>query len=204
MKKHRYLIIFSLIFPLILTGCGQTSLSEESESSLDPNIITSVADEQKTWNLEVRFDYGFHVEDTLTMLYNDIIPFFNTEQYGITDLLAGDILTIRYTGEIRIQETYPATIGPSEFTITDVSIIRAKVVRLAFYEQKDYYTNFITVDGSAKIYRVNFPYIIYPDNTFSAFDDTNLGRAYYGTLRGDMNTSEVSALYTTNRGRELI
>lgn len=204
MKKHRYSIIFGLILPLIITGCGRASQSEESESSLDPNIITSVADEPKTWNLEVRYDYGFHVEDTLTMLYNDILPFINTEQYGITNLLAGDLLTVRYTGEILIQETYPATVGPSEFTITDVSVIRAKVVRLAFYEQKDNYNQFITVDGSAKIYRANYPYVIYPDDTFSAFDETNLGRAYYGTIRGDMNTAEVSALYTTNRDRELI
>ena len=74
----------------------------------------------------VNYDYGQHIQTSdgqglATILLNGCSLFFDPYDYDIEmPLLAGDVLTVYYTGEMLIQETYPATVVIQNGSIENV------------------------------------------------------------------------------------
>lgn len=58
----------------------------------------------------VGYDYDMHREGKATLLLNGSLPFFDFKEYGVTPLLAGDELTVYYTGTMYTLETYPGQV----------------------------------------------------------------------------------------------
>ena len=81
---------------------GISSDSLQSDSTL-PEVHSTT--------FTVMYDYGLHVQNRATMLLSGNMPFFNPSKWNVkTPLLAGDELTVHYTGEMFIQESYPGRV----------------------------------------------------------------------------------------------
>ena len=75
----------------------------------------------------VDYDYGIHREDMATPLLDDSKLFFDLDEWGIDTLVGGDIVTLSYTGELLIQETYPSTVATKNLKIVDISVKKAEL-----------------------------------------------------------------------------
>lgn len=83
----------------------------------------------KTWQFFTNYDYGFHIENKVTLLLGGALFFFNGSDYGIKQRVnAGDIFTLYYEGELLIQETYPSTVDTRNMTILDIRRAKAHIV----------------------------------------------------------------------------
>lgn len=58
----------------------------------------------------VVYDYGTYMEGKATLLLNGSLPFFDFKEYGVAPLLAGDELTVYYTGTMYTLESYPGQV----------------------------------------------------------------------------------------------
>ncbi len=83
----------------------------------------------KSERFTVGYDYGTHIEGKATMLLNDSLFFFDVQDYADIQLplLAGDELTVYYTGEMYVQETYPSHV------ILDGKICWIKKTKKAYF-----------------------------------------------------------------------
>ena len=72
------------------------------------------ADKINTLTWQFNYDYGFHIEDSVTLLVNYGHLSDDFGQITIPkDIVAGDTITINYTGSYTILESYPSSIGLS-------------------------------------------------------------------------------------------
>lgn len=78
-------------------------------------------------DLVVDCDYGFHEEDRVTILLGSSTIWFNINKYGIDSLVAGDILTIKYTGVFSVRETYPSTVESNKMNIISIEQHKADI-----------------------------------------------------------------------------
>lgn len=62
-------------------------------------------------NVTVMHDYGMYISGKVTTLLNGNLIWFNPLEYGIHELVAGDELIIKYTGEYEVQETSPGRVN---------------------------------------------------------------------------------------------
>ena len=78
----------------------------DQPGTLDPSKPTKTV----TW--QFTYDYGFHHKDEVTLLvdYGYLGGDFNWIRIP-NDIVAGDTITIEYTGDYIVQETYPSNIG---------------------------------------------------------------------------------------------
>lgn len=75
---------------------------------------------------EITIDYGTYIQNKASVLFGDVSPFVDIDY----PLLAGDKITIYYTGNISIQETYPGTAVLEDATIIDKFIDQAFFIEL--------------------------------------------------------------------------
>jgi hypothetical protein len=96
-----------LLFALLaLTSCTVLKPMSSIDAS-SASASTSVARQQ--WKFTLHYDYGNYRKDEITLLFDDCIPFFSLKDYGLGDALAGDLITMEYTGGFAMHSTYPAT-----------------------------------------------------------------------------------------------
>ena len=81
MKKILFLILF---ISIILTSCEY--LPEQLQPSPKPT--------EQTASFTAAFDYGLHTEGKATLLLSGSNVFFDTEQWGIGRINAGDVIMI--------------------------------------------------------------------------------------------------------------
>ncbi|MBE5747675.1 MAG: hypothetical protein E7352_05860 [Clostridiales bacterium] len=106
-------------FAFALTACGK----DHGNSSESGGTKTSF------YTVTSGYDYGFHIQDKPYMLYNDSRLFFELpEDHG--EVVAGDTFTIEYTGELRINETYPSETYVLNGEIVSVTAQKAETVPL--------------------------------------------------------------------------
>ena len=82
--KKRYLGLF--LISLIFVSCAEnTNSSIDDSSKITANSIT------KTMTL----DYGNYIKSSATLLFGNMLVFFNHPNYGIDKLYAGDVVSYR-------------------------------------------------------------------------------------------------------------
>ena len=158
----------------------------------------------------VNYDYGQHIQTSdgqglATILLNGCSLFFDPYDYDIEmPLLAGDVLTVYYTGEMLIQETYPATVVIQNGSIEHVE--KSKKATLVSLETRN--GELYTQDG---VVVADMPkYALNADRTYLSVEEAiESGKAVHGSLVDTVtapsqpNTSEgvlagvkLAAIYT--------
>ncbi len=154
---------FAWLCALVTAGClSACALLPTSDSSTGS---PTVCDEYATFT--VGYDYGLYEEGTATPLLNGCLPFFDLEEYDLAPLLAGDQITVFFTGELLIRETYPSTAVIQGGEITDVEKFGAPITLLE-YRQAGWY-----LPERSKYVSVELPqYVVSQDGSFKPLTET--------------------------------
>lgn len=129
--------IISLILALAALICFVSCAYIEEDQGLSDiveDIVGNVTGGE--YNVHALYDYGFHMTDKASLLYDHSSPFFDIpEEHGA--VIGGDCFTVKYTGELLIQETYPSSVVFYGGEITEVSSQKAEVVRVLYTPSDD-------------------------------------------------------------------
>ena len=88
-------------------------------------------DDFQILNVTVMHDYGMYISGKVTTLLNGNLIWFNPLEYGIHELVAGDELIIKYTGEYEVQETSPGRVNADKMDIQSIDVIEADIVEFS-------------------------------------------------------------------------
>ena len=190
MKKF-FMFMMSAIFALTAFGsCGlyNGNTTDSSDDSSSDSSQSSI----KKMTMTAHYDYGMHIEDKITVLLNSSNVFFKLADYGIEKLLAGDVVTVEYTGECYIQETYPSTVVTKDMDIQNVTVLEAKVLELSVGMSDDG----ITLNYGNNTVFNNAKYVINEDGTFETLGEQHVGTTLYGTDSPTASSFQIMALYT--------
>ena len=129
----------------------------------------------------VGYDYGFHQqtsggEGVATLLLDGCLPFFDFNDYNLPmPILAGDELTVYYTGEMLTQESYPGKVVIQDGKVEWVEKTNhAQIVELVYANDE--------IDGG-KYYFPEYPaYVINLDGTCTPLENIEEGSLLYGAF----------------------
>ncbi len=195
MKTNKLLINIGL--PLIALSTSACSFS-----SISSKVV--LHEENKSISRMITPDYGLHVQEHVTLLFGTALIPFKLSDFGINNIVAGDQLEIKYTGDYLEYETYPSRIDTSMMQATSMKLYEARIAEYLVKnvpgdaEKKD-----LVPTEDFKGYRmVSAEYVINEDGTFvslesflkTAEEDTKL----YGSNPASFNSFNVTALYSYN------
>ena len=152
MKKSKFLLFLSL--PLLLTSCSNPGTTSK-------NSLTSSSDESeiKTANIPLTFVFE-HVYDgesnipLASLLYQSKYLSDDFDELEIPhDLIAGDLLSIEYTGEIIASESYPGTLY-LDGEIISYNFEKTKIIEIDIKE------DLLTIDNLSQNYVLENEFVI--------------------------------------------
>lgn len=151
----------------------------------------------KAHSFSVDYDYGLHREDMATPLLNDSKLFFDPQEWEIDTLVGGDVITMVYTGELLIQETYPSTVVTKNLNIVDISVKKAELLELeVIIDEND--KPMLTVKDKSFDKIVIFPsaddYIIDEDLSYHELDKSDIGKTIWGSYARSDETGEIEII----------
>ena len=155
----------------------------------------------KQINFTVDYDYGLHREDMATLLLDDSKLFFDLEEWGIDTLVGGDVITLKYTGELLIQETYPSTVVTKNLKIVDISVKKAELLELVVILDENENPALAVKDGSFDktfTFASETAYIIDEDLSYHELSASDVGKTVWGSYVVPDSTQniEIISLYS--------
>ena len=178
----------SLILITLLTiGCNKGRHIEEE------------ANEQgiKQVSFGIYADYGEYVKDKVTLLIGSSTIPFKKEKYNIDTFVVGDFVTVDYTGELYILETYPSQWYMNEMQIKDVKVTHGKVHE---YEMlPDPGGNRSLANTMGESFNFGTKYVINEDGSFiEGLNDFPIGTKVYGIEPPHFSSKTILAFYSYN------
>ena len=172
------------------------------------DFFTSVPpiEEVHTLNVFVMYDYGMHIEGQVTTLLSGNLIWFNPSDYGIDELVAGDELLIKYTGEYIVQEIYPGSVNADKMHIQSIEVIEADIVEFTVSavpgsDQLD----LVPLDSKYNNYVLsNDGYVISQDETFKKYNQYSERTTLYASLPKTTGSIRVDGLYDYNPREKII
>ena len=154
----------------------------------DNGIITDKTDDNEisTAEFKMRFDYGSIVEGAVELLWGDC-----ESSFGLTDLKAGDIVKIYYTGELYYLTTYPCQISIDGGEIVDVKVFKSNIVNFIVNKNSSGGYDIVADDGN--------DYVL-PEYLVYGMEYTSINNIYQnlklqGTIVHDSTDNKIEALY---------
>lgn len=175
----RILALFAgliLCFSLASCGIGGTLVPKQTDFIVD-------------------YDYGLHREDMATPLLNDSKLFFDPQEWGIDTLVGGDVITMKYKGELLIQETYPSTVVTKGLTIVDISVTKAQLIELevvAVEGESPMLVPLVNCFTNPLTYKTL--YIINEDLSYHELGESDVGKTVWGSYARSDETGEIEII----------
>ena len=142
-------------------------------------------------------DYGVHVKDKVTLLLGSSIIPFNKDKYNIDTLLVGDYVTISYTGEIYIEESYPERWSPGTYKIKDVAVMHGTVHEYEMLPDPGGDRSLANTKGES--FNFGTKYVINEDGSFiEGLNDFPIGTKVYGIEPPHFSSKTILAFYSYN------
>lgn len=210
MKGKRIACICSMVLAFAFSCLGTACEFESFNNLFSPNEPPASLNEENpdinnpsgypTIDFVVGYDYGFHVEGVVTPLLEGNSLCFNPEDYNLSPILAGDVITIAYTGgEVRIQETYPGTLV---FQGGEIVNVWKKSANQVCVKKTDAGVSV----GGVEMTKTPPAYVVLPDGKFTETSLIPTGTELYATYKNpheegvdiDFSLEDVaiSALYS--------
>lgn len=115
-----------------LAGCAERTIDRQSAATQGDGD----ASEFDTYTVTANYDYGMHRPGLAAILYNSSTAFFELPE-GVDMVLAGDLFTVKYSGQLLIQESYPSSVVFADGGIESLTMQKAKLVRLTYHPAAD-------------------------------------------------------------------
>lgn len=180
------------------------------EFSNNPNLWIGNEDhlnnETKTLHLMVGLDYGIHMENKVTTLVSGNFIWFNIKDYGIDNLVAGDELVIKYTGEYLVQEIYPGSVDSSNMKIKSVELIKAEIAEFKLLiKPGTSELELKPVDSKYNQFALynNEGYVVSQDGSFKKYNEYPYDTTIWATLPRTTGSVRVDGLYDYNPREEI-
>ncbi|MBR2432343.1 MAG: hypothetical protein IKB23_05435 [Clostridia bacterium] len=145
----------------------------------------------------VDYDYGLHREDMATPLLDDSKLFFDPQEWGIDTLVGGDVITLKYTGELLIQETYPSTVVTKHLNIAGISVKKAELLELVVILDENENPALTVKDGSFDktfTFASETAYIIDEDLSYHELSASDVGKTVWGSYVNSDKTGEIEII----------
>lgn len=179
--KKRYLGL--LLISLIFVSCAEnTNSSIDDSSKITANSIT------KTMTL----DYGNYIKSSATLLFDNMLVFFNHTNYEIDKLYAGDVVKVSYFGNLTIQETYPE-IAKLEGSVLNVEVSKSEKIDFTTVLNPGGGYSIVCSD-STKDYVLPKYYVV-DDNSFFLTSEIYDGLKFTGTIKKNKENNILDGLY---------
>lgn len=160
----------------------------------------------KTVHQIVMFDYGFHIENEVTTLLNGNLIWFNPKDYGIDDLVAGDELVIKYTGEYLVEESYPGSVDSSSMEIKSIELIKAEIAEFKLLIKPGTSELVLKpVDSKYNQFALynNEGYVVSQDGSFKKYNEYPYDTTIWASLPRTTGSIRVDGLYDYNPREEV-
>lgn len=143
----------------------------------------------KTFDFTMVYDYGSFIYGKSTLLFDGSI--FDVSKFGITNLKAGDVVRIYYTGELYFLETYPSRLCFDNGELKNAEVFRATEVNFTVSQVPGGGYDIISDNGET----YTLPdYIVYEDN-YTSINNVYNNLKLVGTLPYNATTNKLSALF---------
>lgn len=181
MKKAKKVVVSILLALCLMLFC-----------SCDGGLIGELLKTTKQAEFRTYYDYGFTSPGKAVLLMDGSTVFVDEK------LIAGDVVTVYYTGEMYVQESYPGTVVFSGGEVKRVEVEQAKVCLLTVTQnaktgEKQLVNQLEQSLASAPDYALTDW-----DGSFVAWKELEVGTVLYGSFldtTGELPT-EVAGLYT--------
>ena len=177
-------------------SCDSSSSADSSGNSV--GSVGKVPHESETEEgivLYAHYDYGMHISNYATLLLSYNSVFFKLADYGIENLIAGDIVTVQYEGMFIVSEIYPGDVSTNDMTIIDVSVQEAKILELEVWQVPGGGYDIVYNGGTVACEN---PYVIYEDGTFEVLGQKHVGMTLWGSDNPENSSINIQALYAYN------
>ena len=177
MRKNKLILsLVTVVLSLgVTSGCALFDLGSAGPppSWLEENPSEPAVYEKATF--KVTYDYGFHQEGKASVLLDGCSLFFAPDDYNVAPLLGGDIITVYYTGEMVMQEMYPARVVITGGEVQSVHKQAATILELTKTE------NGLALANDIEMQSVLPEYVISLDGSFCALNDISIGETVWAT-----------------------
>ena len=153
----------------------------------------------QTFDFVVNYDYGNVMTDKATALIDSAHIFFDLDDWNIDSLIGGDVVTVRFSGNMRIQESYPATVVTAEMNIISIFVTKADIMELTVVEGEGGALLLEAKNSSLTPYfEADKIMIINEDLTFRALDESDVGKTLWASYRVKTGEAQanISAIYS--------
>ena len=178
-----------ILITLFIVGCRPIGARHIEEEPNDQGI--------KEVSFGIYADYGQHIKDKVTLLLGSSIIPFNKDKYNIDTLLVGDYVTISYTGEIYIEESYPERWSSGTYKIKDVIVKHGTMYTYEVVQNPGSGTSL--VNASHEEFDFGTKYVINKDGSFTeGLNDFPVGTKLYGIHPSHFASKTILAFYSYN------
>lgn len=193
--KAKRLLVVPLLMITTLVGCSFNN------SSSSDNSISSDSSKEAVQNitLSMSVDYGMLSPNKATHLLGNCTLPFNPSDFNIDTLIAGDLVTIYYTGTWQAFSTYPGKIASPDLVITDVKVVHGNIFEYEVAQNPGGGTSLAPVDSTKYGGTYQTRYCINEDASF-AQDVLNypLHTHIYGVSAPNDEKNDLIAFYSYN------
>lgn len=185
MKKRKYFLLTLCLLLNCLFSCSKN----ENNSSL------SIDTKKYHGYVMVNYDYGMHIKNKLTLLFDSYFPYFDIKDYGIDKVIGGDVLEITFLEDFYCQETYPGVCNIKEGNITNVTLYKGNVIEFKI-ENVNGQKSLVKESNQPTIYKnIN---IIDKDESFHTLDYFDEGMIVYGINPAIFSSLNCVCFYSYN------
>lgn len=184
MKKRKY---FSLTMCLLLTSLFSCKNKEENISLPDGK--------ENRISIMINYDYGMHIENKLTLLFDSYFPYFNIKDYGIDKVVGGDVLEITIKEDFYCEESYPGVCHIKKGNIVDVTLYKGLVIE---FKIENIEGRKLLVDQSNRPTIYENISIIDKDESFHSIEYYDEGTVVYGINPATFNSLNCVCFYSYN------
>ena len=171
--------------------CVCLALLCSCDGGLIGELVQDLPGTTKQAEFHTYYDYGFSQPGKATLLMDGSTVFVDEK------LIAGDVVTVYYTGEMYVQESYPGTVVFSDGEVKRVEVQKAKLCILTVTQNAQ-------TGEKQLVNQLDQPLTSAPDyaltdwdGSFVAWKELEVGTVLYGSFldtTGELPT-EVAGLY---------
>ncbi len=165
-------------------------------TSLRPTILSNFDNQLGRMQFHVNYDYGNIVPNKATRLIDDcLIPKEIIENSYFT-YIGGELLDVKYLGEITIKETSPSTLDLSNALIKEVAVYQGYTIEFEMVENPGGGKSLCRTNGAPSVGKYLTRNVINEDGSYSDLDSFPVGAKIYGVTQAHIKDDPMSCFYS--------
>ena len=178
---------------IVMVLCVCLALLCSCDGGLVGELVQNLPGTTKQAEFHTYYDYGFVQPGKATLLMDGSTVFVDEE------LIAGDVVTVYYTGELYIQETYPGTVVFQNGQIEHVEVKQAQLCILLIVQDEQTGEKYLVNNVYGTRIETAPDYVLCDrDEHYIEWTSLHTGATLYGsyTSKQGSDPTVIAGLYT--------